>query len=96
MYFVSKAIRDETMDIDQRNLASRILTNLPLSSSLSGASGFRAAGDCFMRRIQFHAPGDGGLAEQINRGTGFMQGARNLTWSFVAFRDAAMEREELY
>jgi glucoamylase len=34
-----------------------------------------------LRRVQYHAPSDGALAEQMDRNTGFMTSARDLTWS---------------
>ncbi|KAI8800590.1 Six-hairpin glycosidase-like protein [Cladochytrium replicatum] len=69
---------------------------------LSGGFGWRNAwkremvvriGDTFMRRVQFHAPEDGGLSEQIDRMTGFMRGARELTWSHVSVITAVWRRE---
>jgi glucoamylase len=34
-----------------------------------------------LRRVQYHAPADGAMAEQMDRQTGFMTSARDLTWS---------------
>lgn len=34
-----------------------------------------------LRRVQYHAPADGALAEQIDRQNGFMTSAADLTWS---------------
>lgn len=42
-------------------------------------------GDAYMRRIIYHANPDGSLAEQIDRNSGYMVSARDLTWSYAAF-----------
>lgn len=34
-----------------------------------------------LRRVQYHAPADGALAEQMDRQSGYMTSARDLTWS---------------
>lgn len=49
-------------------------------------------GDRFLERVRFHAPRDGSLSEQFNRDTGFMQGARDLTWSYDSFLSALRAR----
>lgn len=42
-------------------------------------------GHRFLQRILLHTDQNGHLSEQINRTTGFEQGARDLTWSYVAY-----------
>lgn len=54
--------------------------------------GRKVEGDRFLSRVQRHAYPDGGLSEQINRHTGFMQGAPDLTWSHAAFLTAVWQR----
>lgn len=49
-------------------------------------------GDSFLRRVQAHTPSDGGLSEQINRLTGFMQGAYDLSWSYGSYLTAFWAR----
>lgn len=49
-------------------------------------------GDDFIRRIQVHGHTDGGLAEQIRRDNGFMESARDLTWSYSSFLTAIWSR----
>lgn len=49
-------------------------------------------GDSFLKRIQAHTPPDGGLSEQMNRLTGFMQGAYDLSWSYGSFLTAFWAR----
>lgn len=51
--------------------------------------GLRRLGEAQLRRIRFHSNPDGSLSEQINRRTGFMWGAPNLTWSHAAFLTTA-------
>lgn len=50
--------------------------------------------DSYLSRILFHRNADGSLSEQINRETGFMQGAPNLTWSHASIITAKLRRDE--
>ena len=52
----------------------------------------RLRGDAFLARACFHGLADGHLSEQINRHTGFMQGAPDLTWSYASFLTAYWQR----
>ncbi len=49
-------------------------------------------GDQYLRRVRFHSSRLGALHEQINRHTGHMQGAKELTWSHAAFLTAVWSR----
>jgi len=49
-------------------------------------------GDSFMERTKLHTANDGSMSEQMNRHNGFLQGARDLTWSYAGFLVAAWER----
>lgn len=49
-------------------------------------------GDDFLERVRYHSANDGSMSEQINRHNGYMQGARDLTWSYAAFLVASWER----
>ncbi len=44
----------------------------------------RRKGDDFLKRVKYHVDGNGSIAEQINLESGYMQGARDLTWSYAA------------
>ncbi len=55
----------------------------------------RENGDSFFARVKFHTPADGSLAEQFNRVSGYMQGARDLAWSYASFLTALAERNRL-
>jgi glucoamylase len=54
--------------------------------------GVRTIGDTYLRRTQFHADPSGHLSEEFNRSTGFMQGARDLTWSYASLLNAVWQR----
>ncbi|KAK9236673.1 Six-hairpin glycosidase-like protein [Lipomyces kononenkoae] len=49
--------------------------------------------DGFLRVVRKHADGDGNMSEQFDRNTGFMRGARQLTWSFESVFSAIEMRE---
>ena len=49
-------------------------------------------GDAFMRRVRLHENPDGSLAEQIDRTSGYMCSAHDLTWSYAAFITAFWAR----
>jgi glucoamylase len=55
-------------------------------------TGLRSAGDRQLRRIRYHAFPDGSLSEQMNRQTGFMQSARDLTWNYASILTALGQR----
>lgn len=48
----------------------------------------RGKADTFLSRVKYHGDAGGVYAEQINRHSGFMQGARDLTWSYGSLLDA--------
>jgi glucoamylase len=49
-------------------------------------------GDGYLERIRLHTNPDGSLSEQINRDTGFLQGAPHLSLSYATFLWAAWAR----
>jgi glucoamylase len=55
--------------------------------------GLRNTGDAYLRRVQYHAPADGSLAEEIQRNNGFMRGAADLTWNYAAILGAFAQRK---
>jgi glucoamylase len=85
------------LQVTERNKAFLVQLNATRFSSLQvgqalmrGGQGFadvlnelRAAGDRQLARIKYHSFPDGGLSEQMNRTTGFMQSARDLTWNYA-------------
>jgi glucoamylase len=52
----------------------------------------RLAGDDFLKRTRYHVNSDGSMSEQINRYTGYMQGAHDLTWNYASILTATAER----
>jgi glucoamylase len=93
-----------TPEVSSRNTpASRTAINLvPGQVILKGSDEFiqliqklRLAGDLYLLRVKYHAPEDGRLAEQINRTTGYMQGAEDLTWSYASIITANWSRDKL-
>jgi glucoamylase len=49
-------------------------------------------GDEYLNRVKFHSDSDGQMSEQMNRWSGFLQGARDLTWSYASFLTALRAR----
>jgi glucoamylase len=94
------------IDVTDRNLKflksldSTKFANLQSGQSIAGCSqtfqdllaALRAAGDAQLARTRYHANPDGSLSEQMNRGTGFMQSANDLTWSYASFLTALAQR----
>ena len=63
--------------------------------ALSGgpeAPAMLAHGDRFMATVRALTPPDGALGEQVDRATGQPSSARNLSWSYAAFLEAARLR----
>lgn len=52
-----------------------------------------ALADSFLRKIRLHVNKDGHMLEQFNKYTGFMQGAPDLTWSYLSFYNCVRWRE---
>lgn len=50
--------------------------------------------DSYLSRVLYHRNADGSLSEQINRESGYMQGAPNLTWSHASIITAKLRRDE--
>ncbi|TPX56942.1 glucan 1,4-alpha-glucosidase [Spizellomyces sp. 'palustris'] len=79
--------------------ASHLLedTTIPPSlkhSYLHLAQNVTDAADTFLNRVRRHTPTSGALSEQVNKNTGFMQGAPHLTWSYASIITAAWAREK--
>ncbi|TPX34315.1 glucan 1,4-alpha-glucosidase [Synchytrium microbalum] len=52
------------------------------------------AAEALVARVRKHASLDGHLSEEMNRETGFMTGAVDLSWSYAAFLTAILARQE--
>lgn len=55
----------------------------------------KLVGDEFLEVVKTHVDGEGSMSEQFDRVTGFMRGARDLTWSYGAFLQAVKARQDL-
>jgi glucoamylase len=65
----------------------------PQDSRFRGVlGGLVAGGDSYLRRVRFHMDGTGSLSEEMNRDSGYMQGANDLTWSYAALLTAVGTR----
>jgi glucoamylase len=53
----------------------------------------KIAGDEFLEVVKTHVDAEGSMSEQFDRVTGFMRGARDLTWSYGAFLGAVRARK---
>lgn len=88
--------KDKLMEANSQN------TNLSVGTFSKDSGVFKRvvasliqSADNLMARVKYHTPADGSFAEQINRHTGFMRGAPNLTWSYASFLTALRERSKL-
>lgn len=50
-------------------------------------------GDEFLEVVKTHVDAEGSMSEQFDRETGFLRGAKDLTWSYGAFLQAVMARK---
>ncbi len=64
------------------------------ATHLSLAMKWMKNGDLYVERVQHHANSDGTLSEQIDRNTGFMTSARDLTWNYSALLTTLWARQE--
>lgn len=53
------------------------------------------AGDSFLDVVKTHVDAEGSMSEQFDRVTGYMRGARDLTWSYGAFLQAVRARRRV-
>jgi glucoamylase len=53
----------------------------------------KVTGDSFLEVVKTHVDVDGSMSEQFDRVTGYMRGARDLTWSYGAFLGATRARK---
>ena len=78
------------------NLSLPVGTRLPAGDKAleSLIEGLLQRGDALVQRVLDHAHPEGSLSEQIDRNTGEMRGATDLTWSYAALISALLAREE--
>ncbi|KAF7727643.1 Glucoamylase, intracellular sporulation-specific [Apophysomyces ossiformis] len=56
------------------------------------AQNIASAADRFLSTVNYHRNSNGSLSEEFDRNTGYMTGARDLTWSHAAFITAGLAR----
>jgi glucoamylase len=66
------------------------------NSNPQAARTYRALGDSFLQRLEFHSNPDGSMSEQWDRNSGFMTSANDLTWSYASFLTLMMARNAAY
>ncbi len=71
------------------------LANEMVSKNPNLALRWMAKADHYVQRVQFHANPDGTLSEQIDRYSGYMSSAQNLTWNYAAVLTTYWARMEL-
>lgn len=59
----------------------------------STISKLKAVGDGFLEVVKTHVDAEGSMSEQMDRQTGYMRGARDLTWSYGAFLGAVRAKK---
>ncbi|SCV00933.1 LAME_0G12926g1_1 [Lachancea meyersii CBS 8951] len=52
-------------------------------------------GDSFLDKVREHVSAEGEMSEQFNKYTGYIQGARHLTWSYGAFWNSCRWRTQV-
>ena len=57
-------------------------------------SQLRGRADDFLARVRLHGTSDGRYNQQINRNTGYLQGADNLTWNYESLIATLRERPQ--
>lgn len=58
--------------------------SLKMHGQISRSNKIAHYADQFVERVKYHAYPDGSLDEQMNRDTGYMTSARDLTWNYAA------------
>lgn len=58
-------------------------------------AGFKTQGDSFFAEVRAHANPDGSLSEQIDKNSGVMTSAKDLTWNYASVLSALQARDAL-
>lgn len=99
--FARQIVRSAQFAIDATNIrfvravsggklsGKRVVSGLVLKRGTAEFDRFiadlRGHADRLMMRVRLHANPDGSLSEQMDRNTGYMSSARDLTWSYASF-----------
>ncbi|MGH2928257.1 MAG: glycoside hydrolase family 15 protein, partial [Solirubrobacteraceae bacterium] len=57
-------------------------------------AGLKTSGDSFMAEVRAHANPDGSLSEQIDKNSGVMTSAKDLTWNYASILSALQARDD--
>lgn len=71
---------------------NRAALEFRMSGNSRSARQYKDLADEMILRVKYHAPADGIFSEQIDRNTGFMTSARDLTWSHTEVLEALAAR----
>jgi glucoamylase len=96
LYLLARRIL-ETADLPFDDLSADFFRRLGVSSDMSPedvAVSLRTEGDRMLSALVFHSA-DYELSEQFDAVTGFVKGARDLTWSYAAFLSATRARARI-
>jgi glucoamylase len=89
-------VTSNNITLFSRILGSTLTVNQNLAPHsaqiVSLAQGLFNEADLLMSNVLYHRNPDGSLSEEINRDSGYMQGAPNLSWSHSAFITASEAR----
>jgi len=80
---------------EQERSGKTLVINKSQDSFKAIITALRDSGDLFIARVRHHASFNGELDEQFDRHTGFMRGARHLTWSYASVLSATDHRRQL-
>lgn len=73
----------------------RVALEARLRGDLFNADEHLRRGDTYLARSLRHMAADGSMSEQLNRYSGYMQGAEHLTWSYASYLTAMSARSVL-
>jgi glucoamylase len=83
----------QSLDASLGNLTSGATLTASQPEFKTFVQSLKKSGDAELRRVRYHDNPDGSLYEQMNRKTGYMWGAANLSWSHAALFTAIQSRQ---
>lgn len=87
--------RDLLSDADRGRLKAGMTLTPPDDLFGKVVAGLKEGGDAYLRVVRAHANPDGSLSEQIDRDSGYMTSARDLTWNYASVLTALDARDAL-
>lgn len=80
------------INIDPNTTAQKIIMPYGSQAFIDTTLSLMQYADSFLEVIRQHVDADGHMSEQFNRYTGYMEGAKDLTWSYGSFWSAVRWR----